>query len=210
MDLIKQLNWRYAAKRMNGAKVPQEKIERIMEAVRLSASSMGIQPYTILVVENEELRKQLSQAGRNQPQITEASHLLVFCAWTQLTEKEVDDYINDIAATRNVGLETLADFKRGILNFVANKNSDELFAWASRQVYIALGTALTACALEEVDSTPMEGFNAAEFDRILGLPDKDMRSVVLCAIGYRDTQTDYLVDKAKVRRKREKLFVEMA
>src|SRR5687768_6688512 len=111
MKLIDALNWRYAAKRMNGQKVPSEKLDAILEATRLSASSMGLQPYTLLVVENTEVKKQLQPAAYNQPQITEASHLLVFAAWENVTEQHVEEYINNIAATRGVSLESLDAFK---------------------------------------------------------------------------------------------------
>lgn len=209
MNLINALNWRYAAKRMNGTKVPAEKINTILEATRLSASSMGLQPYTILVIEDENLRKEIQKVAFNQPQIVESSHLLVFAAWDNVSPAQVTDYINQIAAERGVEPETLADFKNSLLG-VINREPELNFQWAARQAYIAFGTALAAAATEEVDATPMEGFNNAALDELLNLKEKGLRSVTLLPLGYRDTTTDWLVNQKKVRRNSEKLFLKVA
>src|ERR671929_1624773 len=131
MELINALKWRYATKRMNGKKVPQEKIDNILEATRLSASSMGLQPYTILVVENEELKKKIQPAAFNQPQITEASHLLIFAAWDNVTEEQVADYINNIAEVRGVSLERLEGFRKSLLNIVHGRTQQQKYEWAA-------------------------------------------------------------------------------
>ena len=210
MKLIDALNWRYAAKRMTGQKVPAEKLEAILEATRLSASSMGLQPYTLLVIENEEIKKQIQPVAYNQPQITEASHLLVFAAWENVTEQHVEDYINNIATTRGVTLQSLEGFKGSLLNIVHGRTPEQKHEWAARQAYIAFGTAITAAALEEVDATPMEGFNPAAVDDILALKEKGLRSVTILALGYRDTDKDYLVDAKKVRRSKDELILNVA
>ncbi|MEO8759406.1 MAG: nitroreductase family protein [Bacteroidia bacterium] len=209
MELVEQLNWRYAAKRMTGKKVDAQKIDNILEATRLSASSGGLQPYTIIMIENENLRKQISQDICKQPQITEASHLLVFCAWTKLTEKEIDDYLNLIVTTRGVTLDSLAPFRTSLVGMASRFNEEQCFNWSSRQLYIALGTALAAAAMEEVDCTPMEGFNALALDEFLKLKDKNLRSVALLPIGYRDEANDFLAKAKKVRRAKENLFIEI-
>ncbi|MCU7550071.1 NAD(P)H-dependent oxidoreductase [Chitinophagaceae bacterium LB-8] len=210
MKLIDALNWRYAAKRMNGEKVPQEKIDNILEATRLSASSMGLQPYTILVIENEEVKKKLQPAAYNQPQITESSHLLVFAAWENVTEEHVDEYINSIAKVRNVALESLAPFRASLMNIVNGRTQEQKYEWAARQAYIAFGTAITAAAVEEIDATPMEGFQPAAVDEILGLKEKGLRSVTILALGYRDAEKDFLVNAKKVRREADKLILKVA
>lgn len=210
MKLIDALNWRYAAKRMNGEKVPQEKIDTILEAIRLSASSMGLQPYNILVIENEALRKKIQPAAYQQPQITEASHLLVFAAWNDVNEDQVNTYINEIATTRGVSVESLDGFKRSLLGIVYGRTKEEKFQWAARQAYIAFGTAITAAALEAVDATPMEGFDPAALDDILGLREKGLRSVTLLALGYRNSSEDFLANAKKVRRHKEKLILKVA
>jgi nitroreductase/dihydropteridine reductase len=210
MELIKALNWRYAVKRMNGIKVPEEKIHNILEATRLSASSMGLQPYTILLVENENLRNTLSPAAFNQPQIVEASHLLVFAAWEDVTEKQVTDYIENIAKVRSVSLESLNGFKASLMNIVHGRTKEQKYEWAARQAYIAFGTAITAAALEEVDATPMEGFKPEAVDEILGLKEKGLRSVTMLALGYRDNEKDFLANAKKVRRVKEELVLKIA
>jgi nitroreductase len=210
MKLIDALNWRYATKRMNGEKVPQEKIDNILEATRLSASSMGLQPYTILVVENEEIKKKLQPAAYNQPQITESSHLLVFAAWENITEVQVDEYINSISEVRNVSLESLSGFRASLMNKVNGLNQQQKYEWAARQAYIAFGTAITAAAVEEIDATPMEGFQPDAVDEILGLKEKGLRSVTILALGYRDIEKDFLVNAKKVRRESDKLILKVA
>jgi nitroreductase / dihydropteridine reductase len=210
MKLIDALNWRYAAKRMTGEKVSKEKIDNILEATRLSASSMGLQPYTILVIENEEVKKKLQPAAFNQPQITESSHLLVFAAWENVKEEQVDEYINSIAKVRNVPLESLAAFRASLMNIVNGRTQEQKYEWAARQAYIAFGTAITAAAVEEVDATPMEGFQPAAVDEILGLKEKGLRSVTILALGYRDTEKDFLANAQKVRRDRDKLILKVA
>lgn len=210
MNLLDALNWRYATKRMNGNKVPAEKIETILEAARLSASSMGLQPYNILVIENEAVKKQIHEAAFNQPQVLECSHLLVFASWTKITEKEVNAYISHIAATRGVSVESLEGFKQSLTGFVVNKTDAEKAEWAAKQAYIAFGTALVAAAVEKVDATPMEGFIPAKVDEILGLSEKELRSVTLLALGYRDETNDFLVNQKKVRRTKDELILTVA
>lgn len=210
MNLLDALNWRYATKRMNGNKVPAEKIDNILEAARLSASSMGLQPYNILIIENEAIKKQIHEAAFNQPQVLECSHLLVFASWTKITEKEVNAYISHIAATRGVSVESLEGFKQSLTGFVVNKTDAEKAEWAAKQAYIAFGTALVAAAVEKVDATPMEGFIPAKVDEILGLSEKGLRSVTLLALGYRDETNDFLVNQKKVRRTKDELILTVA
>lgn len=205
MNLIPCLQWRYATKKMTGEKLPSEKLETILHATQLAASSYGLQPYTILVIENEGVKKQLSSAGYNQPQILQSSHILVFCAWTDISEDQVSDYITNIAITRNINEEALVGFKSTIWGTVSGLSVEQKQVWATKQAYIALGTTLVAAAVEEVDATPMEGFNAAQFDDILGLEVKGLKSVVICALGYRSAD-DALATLPKVRREKSLLF----
>ncbi|QMU28889.1 nitroreductase family protein [Adhaeribacter radiodurans] len=210
MSLIQALNWRYAVKRMNGEKVPQEKVNAILEATRLSASSMGLQPYTVLVIEDEELRREIQKVAFNQPQIVEASHLLIFAAWDNITEEQVTEYINQMATERGVAPETLNDFKSSLVGIVTRNTPEQNFQWAARQAYIAFGTAIAAAATEQVDATPMEGFNATALDELLNLKEKGLRSVTLLPLGYRDEANDWLANQKKVRREKEKLFLQVA
>lgn len=209
MELIHALNWRYAVKRMNGEKVPPNKINAILEATRLSASSMGLQPYKVFVIENEALRKKLQPAAYNQPQIVEASHLLVFAAYKDISESDVNEYINHIAEVRGVTLESLDGFKSSLLGVVYNRNQEQKYQWAARQAYIAFGTAIAAAAVEEVDATPMEGFDPAQVDEILHLAEQGLTSVTMLALGYRDTKKDFLANAKKVRKEKKELFEEL-
>ncbi len=206
MNLIEKLNWRYAVKRYTNAKVPADKLNRILEAIRLSASSAGLQPYSVLVIENDALKKQLLPAANNQPQVTEASHLLVFAAWENITEEKVNNYIQYVAAERNIPIESLDLYKNRLLGLTARSANDN-FNWAARQAYIAMGTGLVAAADEQVDATPMEGFDANAFDDILNLKEKGLKSVVIMALGYRDVVNDPMANLKKVRRSGQNLFI---
>lgn len=205
MSLIDSLNWRYAAKRMSGEKISETDLESILEATRLSASSLGLQPYTIMVITNPEVKKKLKAVGYNQPQIVESSHLLVFAAWDGINEDQVDEYIRNIAESRGVKVDALQGFSDMIQGKVKSFTKDEQQEWAARQVYIALGTALAAAAELRIDATPMEGFSTEKFDEILGLKEKGLKSVVMMAIGYRSKE-DALAGAVKVRRQKEALF----
>lgn len=205
MNLIENLQWRYATKKMTGKKIPAEKLNTILHATQLSASSYGLQPYTILVIENADLKNQLSPAAYNQPQIIEASHVVVFCAWADITEKEVTIFIQDTAKKRNISEESLDGYKAMILGTINGLTIEQKQTWATKQAYIALGTTLIAAASEQVDATPMEGFDAAKFDEILGLKEKGLKSVVICSLGYRSPE-DHLANLPKVRRDKELLF----
>lgn len=206
MDLITKLNWRYATKRYTRAKVPAEKLNKILEAIRLSASSLGLQPYNVLVIDNEELRRKILPVANNQPQITEASHLLIFAAWENITEQKINDYILRISEVRGVPIESLAGFKTMVGGFLG-RGQEINFNWAARQAYIALCTGLVAAAMEDVDASPMEGFNSEGIDELLKLKEKGLKSVAFMALGYRDVDRDPIVNAKKVRRKMEDLFI---
>lgn len=207
-ELIEKLNWRYATKRMNGESVPQEKLDNILEAIKLAPSSVGLQPYNIVIVKDQALKDRIhNEAASRQAQIPDASHLLIFAVWEKVTSQHVDDYIKFFAATRNISVESLAGFHSSINGGILSRSEDVNFDWSARQAYIALGHGLVAAATEEVDATPMEGFDAAKVDEILGLREKGLRSVVILALGYRDADKDPFVNAKKVRRSREELFI---
>jgi nitroreductase/dihydropteridine reductase len=207
MELIEKLNWRYATKRMTGAKIPHEKLNRILEAVRFAPSSMGLQPYRVFVISDQETRKKLAPAAYNQPQITESSELIVFAAWDNIKPAQIQEYIDRIATERGIAAESLDGFKASMMGASTNKTQEELYQWNARQAYIALGIGLVAAAEEQVDATPMEGFNPVAFDEILGLQEKGLRSVCIMALGYRDEATDVLAKAKKVRTHAKDLFI---
>lgn len=207
MKLLEQLKWRYAVKRMTGTKIPAEKLQNILEAIRLSASSAGLQPYNIIIVDDKELLEKIKGVANNQPQITEASELLIFAAWSNFNQNQIDSYINNIAATREIDVSSLNGLKGMLGNMYSNRTPEQLFEWAARQSYIALGTGLAAAAMEEVDATPMEGFSNEQLDTLLGLKEKGLKSVSLMVLGFRDEANDFLSKAAKVRKPADELFL---
>lgn len=206
MELLNALEWRYASKKMNGKRVPEDKVENILEAVRLAPSSIGLQPYSVIVITDPELKKQILPIANNQQQIVDSSHLLVFAAWDKITTERVEDFISLNAKMRNVSVESLDGLKSKLLN-ISIRPEDENFEWAARQTYIAFATGIAAAAEERVDATPMEGFNNAALDELLNLKEKGLRSLILLPLGYREKEKDWLVNLPKVRREKEKLFI---
>ncbi len=198
MNTTEALKWRYSVKKYSTQKVSEEDIRQIVEATNLSASSAGLQPYRIVLVENPEMRARLAEGGFN-PQIAEASHLLVFAAIDNLSASHVNEYMQRVADTRGIPVSSLDAFREKLTTNISGKTPEENLAWATKQAYIGLGTAMVAAAELRVDSTPMEGFHPAKFDEVLGLKEKGLRSVVLLALGYRDTEKDPFVNAAKVR-----------
>ena len=210
MDLLKAMNWRYATKKMDPTKkVPEDKVQRILEAIRMTATSSGLQPYEIFVVTNTEVRAKIQAVANNQAQITEGSHLLVFAAWNDYTPDRINmmfDYNNEVRGFVNEGAE---NYRQMLLMNYPAKGPDVNFQHAALQSYIALGTALIAAAEQEVDATPMEGFKPAAVDEILGLPARGLRSTVLLPLGYREADKDWLVNMKKVRRTNDKFITEV-
>ncbi|MFZ6815500.1 NAD(P)H-dependent oxidoreductase [Undibacterium sp. Rencai35W] len=209
-DLIQKLKWRYATKKMNPAKaVPQDKVDRILEAARLTATSSGLQPYEIFVVTNPEVREKIKPVAWNQGQITDCSHLLVFAAWDNYTADRINmmfDLTNDERGFKNEGWE---NYRQMLLSTYPARDAEVNYQHAARQAYIGLGSALIAAAYEEVDSTPMEGFDPKAVDEILGLKERGLRSVVILPLGYREEDKDWLVNLKKVRRPNEKFVTEV-
>lgn len=207
MKLIEALEWRYAVKKMNGNKIESEKLNTIIDATRLAPSGFGLTPYTIIVVEDEETRKKLQPAFFNQSQIVDGSAVIVFAAWNHITEKEVAEYMHDIAEQRGVSIESLNEFAGYINRSITNLTPDQARVWADKQTYLALGFALVAAAAEQVDATPMEGFVPDAVDEVLGLKALGLHSAVAITLGYRDAANDYLVNAKKVRRTHDKLVI---
>ena len=204
MSLIDTLNWRYACKNMDAEKpVEEEKVDRILEAIRLTATSSGLQQYELLVITNKEIQAKLQAIAWNQSQVTAASHVVVFAAWDNYTEERINmmfDLTNEIRGFKNDGWEA---YRQMLLSTYPTRDAEANYQHAARQAYVALGTALIAAAMEGVDATPMEGFDPAAADEILGLRELGLRSVVLLPLGYRKEEGDWLVNLKKVRRPME-------
>ena len=205
MELIDKLNWRYAAKAMNGETVAEDKIERILEAARLAPTSSGLQPFEIFVIKNQDIKEKIKPVAWNQSVITDCSHLLVFAAWDTYTADRINymfDLTNTIRGFENQGWE---DYRQMLLNSYPQKDKEVNFNHAAKQAYIAFSQAIVAAAFEGVDATPLEGFDTEAVDEILGLREKGLRSAVMLPLGYRKEDKDWLVNLVKVRKSMEEL-----
>lgn len=198
MNLIENLKWRYATKAYNNIKVTEEKVDQILEAINLSASSCGLQSYRVFVVSNTDIQKKLGADSYN-GQISSCSHLLVFASFTDMSSTYIDDYMAMTEKQRGLDAGALSGFRNGLHSYFSSINAEQKALWAAKQAYIALGTALIAAAELKVDATPIEGFNAATIDEILGLKEKGLHSTVILALGYRDSEKDYMAATKKVR-----------
>jgi nitroreductase len=209
MELLDKLNWRYATKAMNGQKVPQEKIDNIIEAISLAPTSSGLQPFEVFVITNQEVKEEIKPIAWNQSVITDCSHLLVFAAWDTYTADRINkmfDLTNTVRGFKNEGWE---NYRQMLLKTYPQKDAEENFNHAAKQAYIAFSQAISAAAFEEVDSTPIEGFDPIALDKILGLREKGLRSCVILTLGYRDSDNDWLVNLKKVRKSRKDLVTEI-
>jgi nitroreductase len=210
MSLIDTLNWRYATKKMNPERaVPQATVDAIIEAARLAPTSSGLQPFEIISVTSPEVRAQIRAIAWNQSPITDGSHLLVFAAWDNYTADRINhmfDLTNEIRGFKNEGWE---NYRQMLLGSYPQRDAEVNYQHAARQAYIAVGVALAAAAEAQVDSTPMEGFDPAKLDDILGLRARGLRSVVIVPLGYRQEEGDWLVKLAKVRRPLSQFLTEV-
>ncbi|MFM7018727.1 NAD(P)H-dependent oxidoreductase [Flavobacterium sp.] len=199
--------WRYATKKFDASKkVSAEDLATLKEAIRLSASSFGLQLYKVIVVENPEVRAKLKDASWGQTQVVDASHLIVFANQTTVTDADVDGYINNIAATRNVPAEALSGYGDYMKGAIGNMPEEVKPIWTSKQTYIALGNLLNAAAELKIDVTPMEGFVPAQYNEILGLDKLNLNAALVAAVGYRHEE-DATQHGAKVRKSNEDLFI---
>ena len=210
-ELLNKLQWRYATKKMNPTKVvPQDKVERILEAARLAPTSSGLQPFEIIVVTNKAVREQIKPKAWGQGQITDCSHLLVFAAWDNYTPERINMMFDLTNAQRGGTNEGWENYRKLLLTNYPPRDPQVNFEHAARQAYIGLGAALIAAAFEEVDATRMEGFEPTALDEILGLGARGLRSVSILPLGYRETEGDWLVNLKKVRRPREQFITEVS
>ncbi|WP_405292309.1 NAD(P)H-dependent oxidoreductase [Algibacter sp. Ld11] len=206
MELINNLNWRYAVKQFDPSKkVSNEDIELIKEAIRLSPSSFGLQPYKVFIIENEALKEKLKPAAWGQAQITDASHLFVFCSYQDLKEIHVDELFELKSKAYNKDISELESYVSFIKGSVAKKLPEIRRVWNSRQAYIGLSNLVNACAELKIDACPMEGFDPNAVGELLDLDSKGLDAVVLAAVGYRSSE-DKNQHFPKVRKSKETLF----
>jgi len=209
MSTLDNLNWRYATKRYDTTKkLSPEQVELIKESLRLAPSSFGLQAWKFVHVTNPELRQQLREAAWNQPQLTEASDLFILATNASIDEAFVDRYIKSIADTRGIPTDALKGFRDMMVGSVSGRTPEQLETWLSRQVYIALGVAVAAAAENHIDASPMEGFDTAKFDELLGLNALELKSRAILAVGFRSPE-DADQNYKKVRFPKEEMFIEL-
>lgn len=198
MELIRNLQWRYSVKKYSDELINEDKIDQIIEAINLTASSCGIQPYRLFVITNPEARQKLAEGSFNS-QIQASSHLLVFAAFNNITGEYIADYINMMEEQRNLESGALNALRDALTSYFSTMTAEQHAIWSGKQAYIGLGTALIAAAELKVDATPMEGFDPKLFDEVLNLAEKDLHASVIVSLGYRDASNDFLASMPKVR-----------
>ena len=200
MSIIESLKWRYATKKFDPTKkLAAEKLHILKEAFNLTATSFGLQTISLVIIENISLRNPLLDAAYNQRQVVDASHLLVFCINDTINEEHVDDLYDNIIHLRKTPETILEPYRNDLKLMMQNMSQEEQQEWSIRQVYIAIGNLMTVCAVERIDSCPMEGFDRGKFDAILNLKDKGLKSVLLLPVGYR-AEDDMFSGFKKVRK----------
>ncbi len=206
---LDNLKWRYATKKFDASKKISDKdLKTLLEAIQLSPSSYGLQPYHVFVITDPKIRQQLQPVSWNQTQIVDASHLIVFASKTTIDEDFIDEYITNVSRTRNIQFTSLSGYSYFIKSKVLPATPAEQAIWAEKQNYLALGNFLSATASLRIDSCPMEGFDTEAYNEILGLKEKGLQATVIAAIGYRadDDETQHYT---KVRQDEEKLFTHL-
>ncbi|WP_159800855.1 NAD(P)H-dependent oxidoreductase [Flavobacterium sp. MK4S-17] len=207
MNTLESLKWRYAVKKYDaGKKISENDLETLKEAVQLSVSSMGLQPYKVLVIEDEETRKKLAPVAYNQNGITDASHVFIFANIVNVGEKEIEEYLNNIAETRGVSRNDLKGFEDMLYGAINGMDEQAKQSWTAKQTYIALSTLINTAAEMQIDATPMEGFDAEGVNQVLGLDKLGLNAAVMATVGYRHKEDDFQHLK-KVRKPKEKLFI---
>lgn len=203
---IENQNWRYATKKFNSEKkISNSDLEILKEAIQLSSSSYGLQPYKVLIIENEEIRKQLQPASWGQSQITDASHLFVFASETNVDAEYITRYAENMAKTRNIPFDSVKGYADFMIGNITTLTPEKQIIWAQKQAYLALGNLLNAAAELKIDVTPMEGFLPEQYNEILGLKEKGLHATLVATIGYRHDEDD-TQHYAKVRKPITELF----
>lgn len=208
MKNIDALKWRYATKKFDAGKVlPSEKLEVLKDAFNLTATSYGLQPIKMVIIHDKELQRKLVKHSFNQQQVATASHVLVICIEKQVDKIFIEEYFNRVHSIRSTPQDVLEPFQNFLIGDFEKKHVDEIAQWATNQAYLALGTLLTVCATEGIDSCPMEGFEPSSYDEVLGLEELNLESVLVLPVGYRAAD-DMFSEFKKVRRPLEDVIIE--
>ncbi|SED64289.1 Nitroreductase [Tenacibaculum sp. MAR_2010_89] len=209
MNSIENLQWRYAVKKFDENKsLSETQINTLKEAFNLTATSYGLQPIKLVVIQNKNIQQQLVEHSWNQPQVAQASHVLVICIQKEYTTNDIDNYFSLVKSIRNTPDEILTPFKEMLTNSIASKTQEELNIWNKNQAYIALGNLMTVAANERIDSCPMEGFISEKYDEVLELDKYGLTSVLVLPVGFR-AEDDYMKDLKKVRKKTENMIIDL-
>ena len=207
MDIIENLKWRYAVKKFDSERqLSATQINTLKKAFNLTATSYGLQPLKLIVIQNKEIQKELVAHSWNQSQVLDASHLLVICVPKKYTTEEVSSYFNLAQKIRNTPDEIINPFKKFLTAEIEKKTQEELLIWNKNQAYLALGNLLTVCALENIDSCPMEGYVPDKYDEILDLDCRNLTSVLVLPAGFR-AEDDYMKDLKKVRKDMDEVVI---
>jgi len=200
MKSIENLKWRYATKKFDTTKkLSQTQVNILKEAFNLTATSYGLQPLKLIVINNKEIQKELVAHSWNQPQVFEASHVLVICIPNKFTVEDVENYFSLVKRIRNTEDKILNPFKEFLTAEISKKTQEELLHWNKNQAYLALGNLLTVCANEKIDSCPMEGFIPQKYDEVLKLKSHGLQSILVLPVGFR-AEDDYMAALEKVRK----------
>lgn len=210
MSFLEQAKWRYATKKFDPSrKVDQKLVDQIVEAARLAPTSSGLQPFKVIVITNEELKKQIVPIAWGQQQVADCSHLLVFAAWDNYTEERIDHIYGITTDARDQPAGRYNDYTDRLKSAYLPRPHDENFAHTARQSYIAFAYAMAMAAELKVDSTPMEGFDNDALDTLLNLRSQGLKSVTLLPLGYRDEANDWLVNMRKARHPQSEFIIEI-
>jgi nitroreductase len=208
-DIIEQLKWRYATKKFDNTKtLSEEKLTILKESFNLTATSYGLQPLKMVVIGNSELKEKLVPITMKQEQVRNASHVLVLCTETEMNSDYIKEYFNNVEETRKTSRDVLSSFESFLIDEFSEKSKTNVETWMAKQAYLALGNLLTVCALEDIDSCPIEGFEPEKYDELLGLTEMGLKSVLVLAIGYR-AEDDFFSGLEKVRRGVDEVIIEM-
>lgn len=207
--LLNAMNKRYACKRFDpNRKLNEEQLDALIESVRLTATSYGLQLMKLVVVDNPDLRERLKEASFKQSQVTDASHLFVLCRERDLDESHFESHVNNISGTRDVPRENLDLAKESMMNSILSISANDQEIWMEKQVYIALGNLLSACAILDIDACPMEGFEPQKYDEILDLKSQNLASILVCPVGYKSPE-DQNATLKKVRRSKDEFLISL-
>ncbi|WP_417874038.1 NAD(P)H-dependent oxidoreductase [Xanthomarina gelatinilytica] len=206
---IEKLQWRYATKRFDSSKtLSEEKLQILKETFNLTATSYGLQPLKLVVVSNPELKTQLMPLTYNQPQVRDASHVLILCIEKNINEDFIFEHFKRVEDHRNTPRTILEPFEKALIKNFSEKQAPEIRQWMANQLYLTLGALLTVCAVENIDACPIEGFEPKKYDKLLGLDEKGLESVIVLPVGYRD-ESDFFINLQKVRRGVDELVIEV-